>query len=83
MCRSWVKTQYPELKKLNPTLPLLVREAKGVQPRITARFGTTTYHLSLPPPPHTPLFCSSLIDVDMLQYNEKGLVLKRQLVLQV
>ncbi len=30
---------YPALKKANPDLPILIREAKGASARLFARFG--------------------------------------------
>ncbi|GAB5363298.1 hypothetical protein AAMO2058_000871400 [Amorphochlora amoebiformis] len=36
--REFMKTNYVELKKANPTLPILVREATGVVPKVTARY---------------------------------------------
>ena len=38
------------MKQDNPTLPILIREAEGTDPKITARFGTTPsscYNLSV------------------------------------
>ncbi len=32
-------SSYQQLKKQNPTLPILVREAEGVKARLIARFG--------------------------------------------
>lgn len=37
--RKFIENSYPELKKANPKLPILVRECSGVQPRLWARFG--------------------------------------------
>jgi len=34
-----VERFYPNLKKNNPDLPILVRECSGVQPRLYARYG--------------------------------------------
>eukprot|EP00192_Tetraselmis_astigmatica_P016922 CAMPEP_0117677426 /NCGR_PEP_ID=MMETSP0804-20121206/16738_1 /TAXON_ID=1074897 /ORGANISM="Tetraselmis astigmatica, Strain CCMP880" /LENGTH=100 /DNA_ID=CAMNT_0005486707 /DNA_START=77 /DNA_END=379 /DNA_ORIENTATION=+ len=36
--REFVFQSYPELKKLNPTLPILVREAAGTEAKLWARF---------------------------------------------
>lgn len=44
-CREYVEKFYPELKKANPKLPILVRECSGVQPRLWARFGIFSYLL--------------------------------------
>ncbi|KDD75044.1 hypothetical protein H632_c906p1 [Helicosporidium sp. ATCC 50920] len=38
--REFVLKNYSALKKANPELPILVREASGVKARLTARFGT-------------------------------------------
>ncbi|XP_065356631.1 NADH dehydrogenase [ubiquinone] 1 alpha subcomplex subunit 2 [Calliphora vicina] len=37
--REYVERFYPNLKKDNPELPILVRECSGVQPRLWARYG--------------------------------------------
>ncbi len=37
--RSFVQANYGGLKAANPTLPILVREAKNAQPKITARYS--------------------------------------------
>jgi len=36
--RAFVKSNYAEIKKNNASLPVLIREANGVLPRMTARF---------------------------------------------
>mmetsp|Transcript_5183 Transcript_5183/g.10106 ORF Transcript_5183/g.10106 Transcript_5183/m.10106 type:complete len:90 (-) Transcript_5183:212-481(-) len=36
--RDFVKANFAEMKKVNPTLPIMVREFDGVEPKITARF---------------------------------------------
>uniref|UniRef100_A0A182JWF8 NADH dehydrogenase [ubiquinone] 1 alpha subcomplex subunit 2 n=1 Tax=Anopheles christyi TaxID=43041 RepID=A0A182JWF8_9DIPT len=36
--RDFVNKGYVQLKKENPTLPILVRECSGVQPRLWARY---------------------------------------------
>ncbi|KAH8251155.1 hypothetical protein KR032_000266 [Drosophila birchii] len=36
--REYVQKFYPNLKKQNPDLPILVRECSGVQPRLYARY---------------------------------------------
>lgn len=41
-CRQFVATAYPQLKSLSPSFPVLIRESKGAQPRITARYGEDT-----------------------------------------
>lgn len=43
-CREFVISQYAELKKANPGLPILVREADGAEARITARYGAAGAH---------------------------------------
>jgi NADH dehydrogenase (ubiquinone) 1 alpha subcomplex subunit 2 len=37
--RQFVVAQYPELKKNNPDLPILIRECVGTPARAFARFG--------------------------------------------
>jgi len=37
--RSFVKNNYTAMKTANPRLPLLVRECKGIEPRVVARYG--------------------------------------------
>ncbi|XP_037957275.1 NADH dehydrogenase [ubiquinone] 1 alpha subcomplex subunit 2 [Teleopsis dalmanni] len=37
--REYVEKHYPNLKKSNPTLPILIRECEGIQPRLWARYG--------------------------------------------
>ena len=37
---NFVANQYLEMKKANPKLPILVREAQAATPRVVARFGT-------------------------------------------
>jgi len=36
--RNFVVNKYPEIKKLNPRLPILIRESSGVSPRVVARY---------------------------------------------
>ncbi|KAJ2816450.1 hypothetical protein IWW50_006497, partial [Coemansia erecta] len=36
--RDFIVKAYPGLKKVNPGLPILIREANGVESRIIARF---------------------------------------------
>ncbi|KAJ2157836.1 hypothetical protein GGF46_004230 [Coemansia sp. RSA 552] len=36
--RDFIVSSYPALKKDNPTLPILIRTASGVESRIIARF---------------------------------------------
>lgn len=37
---AFVQKEYPQLKTENPKLPMLVREAANVEPRLVARYGT-------------------------------------------
>ncbi|KAA0184840.1 hypothetical protein HAZT_HAZT010839 [Hyalella azteca] len=39
MTRDFIESSYVELKKANPTLPILVRECSGVVPKAWARYG--------------------------------------------
>ncbi|KAK9758046.1 hypothetical protein RND81_01G202900 [Saponaria officinalis] len=36
--RVFVEKNYKELKTLNPKLPILIREARGVEPQLWARY---------------------------------------------
>ena len=36
--RAFVEKNYKELKTLNPKLPILIREARGVEPQLWARY---------------------------------------------
>eukprot|EP00455_Lapot_gusevi_P044434 TRINITY_DN5551_c0_g1_i1.p2 TRINITY_DN5551_c0_g1~~TRINITY_DN5551_c0_g1_i1.p2 ORF type:complete len:111 (-),score=29.76 TRINITY_DN5551_c0_g1_i1:205-537(-) len=36
--KQFVSRQYPVLKQLNPSLPILVRESQGSKPRLVARY---------------------------------------------
>jgi len=38
-CRDFVVSSYAELKKANPQLPILIREAQGAEAKLTARYG--------------------------------------------
>ncbi|EXJ63593.1 NADH dehydrogenase (ubiquinone) 1 alpha subcomplex 2 [Cladophialophora psammophila CBS 110553] len=38
-CRSFLKRAYPTMKHHNPTIPILIREATGVEPKVWARYG--------------------------------------------
>ena len=33
---------YPTMKKNNPHTPIMIREASGTEPRVFARYGTST-----------------------------------------
>ncbi|CAD6999354.1 NADH dehydrogenase [ubiquinone] 1 alpha subcomplex subunit 2 [Ceratitis capitata] len=37
--REFVEKFYPNLKKENPDLPILIRECSGIQPRLWARYA--------------------------------------------
>ena len=37
-------THYKALKAANPTLPVLIRECEGAEPRLIARFGAPSRH---------------------------------------
>ncbi|CAN1333929.1 NADH dehydrogenase [ubiquinone] 1 alpha subcomplex subunit 2 [Linum perenne] len=37
--RAFVEKNYKDLKKLNPKLPILIRECRGVEPQLWARYG--------------------------------------------
>jgi hypothetical protein len=39
--RQFVLSNYPALKSSNPDLKVLIREARGIEPRVFARFGET------------------------------------------
>lgn len=39
--RSFIQSAYPVIKRHNPDLPVLIREANGVPARIFARFGVS------------------------------------------
>jgi NADH dehydrogenase (ubiquinone) 1 alpha subcomplex subunit 2 len=39
--RSFIQSAYPTIKRHNPDLPVLIREANGVPARIFARFGAS------------------------------------------
>ncbi|KAK6503608.1 hypothetical protein TWF481_008621 [Arthrobotrys musiformis] len=36
--RSFITKSYPAMKKSNPEIPILIREAQGVSPRVFARY---------------------------------------------
>lgn len=38
--RSFLKRAYPTMKKNNPNIPILIREATGIEPKVWARYGT-------------------------------------------
>ncbi|KAF7548623.1 hypothetical protein G7Z17_g6954 [Cylindrodendrum hubeiense] len=44
--RSFITRAYPTMKRNNPSIPILIREAAGTQPKIYARYerGTEKSH---------------------------------------
>jgi hypothetical protein len=42
--RDFIKSSYANIKNENPGFPFLIREAAGVQAKMTARFGATPRH---------------------------------------
>ncbi|AEO54706.1 hypothetical protein MYCTH_2297565 [Thermothelomyces thermophilus ATCC 42464] len=40
--RSFLTRAYPIMKKNNPTIPIMLREAQGTLPRVYARYGPST-----------------------------------------
>ncbi|RGP68363.1 nadh dehydrogenase ubiquinone 1 alpha subcomplex 2 [Fusarium sporotrichioides] len=40
--RSFITRSYPTMKRNNPNIPILIREAAGTQPKIFARYGCGT-----------------------------------------
>jgi NADH dehydrogenase (ubiquinone) 1 alpha subcomplex subunit 2 len=40
--RQFIASKYPVIKKHNPDLPVLIREANGTPARVFARFGACT-----------------------------------------
>ncbi|KAK7419484.1 hypothetical protein QQZ08_007686 [Neonectria magnoliae] len=44
--RSFLTRTYPTMKRSNPNIPILIREAAGTQPKVYARYdrGTETSH---------------------------------------
>ncbi|KAF3902383.1 hypothetical protein ABW20_dc0103406 [Dactylellina cionopaga] len=45
--RSFITKSYPLMKKNNPDIPILIREAQGVPPRVFARYGQYSHILLL------------------------------------
>ncbi|KAJ4248950.1 hypothetical protein NW757_008064 [Fusarium falciforme] len=37
--RSFITRAYPTMKRSNPNIPILIREAAGTQPKVYARYG--------------------------------------------
>ena len=54
--RDFVMSSYKDLKKTNPTFPILVREAESAQARLIARYGACTMN---PYGPRTARSCAS------------------------
>jgi NADH dehydrogenase (ubiquinone) 1 alpha subcomplex subunit 2 len=46
---DYVAKNYTSIKKLNPDLPILIREASGAEARVFARFGRLSFltHVSI------------------------------------
>ncbi|KAH8907776.1 NADH dehydrogenase, alpha subcomplex, subunit 2 [Coniochaeta sp. PMI_546] len=38
--RSFLTRAYPTMKKNNPTIPIMLRDAAGTAPKVYARYGT-------------------------------------------
>jgi len=38
--RSFLTRAYPTMKKNNPTIPIMLRDAAGTPPKVYARYGT-------------------------------------------
>jgi len=38
-CRDFIMSSYQELKKANPTFPILIRECAGAEAKLIARYG--------------------------------------------
>ncbi|KAJ6326424.1 hypothetical protein OIU78_013514 [Salix suchowensis] len=45
--RTFIEKNYKDLKTLNPKLPILIRECKGIEPQLWARYGIQLFSLSL------------------------------------
>ncbi|KAH7670067.1 NADH dehydrogenase [ubiquinone] (complex I) alpha subcomplex subunit 2 protein [Dioscorea alata] len=45
--REFVQKNYADLKRLNPKLPILIRECSGVEPQLWARYGSLPSYLCL------------------------------------
>ena len=41
--RSFLAKSYPTMKKANPDIPILLREASGTMPIVYARFGAFSH----------------------------------------
>lgn len=39
LVRAFVEKNYKDLKTLNPKLPILIRESRGIEPQLWARYG--------------------------------------------
>jgi hypothetical protein len=42
MHRNFLTKSYPTMKKHNPHTPIMLREASGIEPKVYARYGTST-----------------------------------------
>lgn len=38
--RSFLTRAYPTMKKNNPSIPIMLRDASGTSPKVYARYGT-------------------------------------------
>jgi hypothetical protein len=45
--RQYIQSSYPAIKKSQPDLKFMIREAAGVEPRAFVRFGTFSFYVSL------------------------------------
>ncbi|EWY88848.1 NADH dehydrogenase (ubiquinone) 1 alpha subcomplex 2 [Fusarium oxysporum f. sp. raphani 54005] len=45
--RSFITRSYPTMKRNNPNIPILIREAAGTQPKVFARYGSYSISLEL------------------------------------
>jgi hypothetical protein len=43
MRRNFLTKSYPTMKKSNPSIPIMIREASGTEPTVFARFGAFTH----------------------------------------
>lgn len=43
LCRNFLTRTYPTMKKHNPHTPIMLREASGIEPKVYARYGMSTF----------------------------------------